>query len=330
MYERHMYEQYGMRAESWVQFGKHVGFEWNGEYFLFVPFHGTEEEWEEKLQWIDFFHQQGEWAIAQPVFSESGNMTTTFAEQSYLLFHLPEIRKKESSWNEELVGLANFHDKGKTLVSPVLDTYFSERWCHWWNLRLEQLEEWYRIIRKKRTYSSLDYFFIETFPYYAGRTENAIQWFKRRTAPAQWTNGVIAHRAFTSDCWLAVSEKSEFVKLPTDWRYDHPTRDIAEWLREKEHMEQALEQVYSYEQTYPLTERNREFIFGRLLFPYEYFHAVEETYQRETDILEANLLHLWQREPIILEQLAYLLRTYVSVGEDVPEWLLQSSIFLQK
>mgnify|MGYP001160540622 FL=1 len=330
MYDHHLYERYGKKAEEWLRIGPYDGFESDGEYFVFVPFHETEERWKEKWQWAYYLEQQGERALAQAVPTVSGDMMTAFAEEFYLLFRLPLIQK-ERDWNDEELGaLALFHEKGRAISETVLDTYFSERWCHWWDVRLQQLEEWYKRVRKKRTQSSLDKFFMETFPYYVGRTENAIQWFKRKASSADWVHGVIAHHTFTPSTWLAVSEHCEYVKLPTDWLYDHPTRDIAEWLRHEENIKKMFDNLSLYEHIYPLTERSRHFLFGRLLFPYEYIHTIEETYQQEAmedrEGLEVKLQELWKKEPATLEKLAHFLRAYMPNEEDVPTWLFRPSM----
>ena len=89
--------------------------------------------------------------------------------------------------------------------------------------------------------------FIESFPYYLGLTENAIQYLvdtELDDEPKECDSGTVCHQRFSRMTW----PHEQPLRLPVDWVFDHPTRDIAEYLRETfvQHKEDLIEEGFSF------------------------------------------------------------------------------------
>ncbi|WVE36621.1 spore coat protein YutH, partial [Priestia megaterium] len=127
----------------------------------------------------------------------------------------------------------------------------------------------------------------------------------------------ICHHRFGQKTW----GEDHVYKLPADWVFDHPSRDIAEYIREQylltyavdeRHMHQFLSE---YEKVNPLSSFSWRLLYARLLFPVHYFEVIEGYYsvqderekQKYYEKLEGVLAHSSHYE-------AFLKRFYQSVG----------------
>lgn len=79
-----------------------------------------------------------------------------------------------------------------------------------------------------KPHHAFDKLFIESFPYYLGLGENAIQYLadtELDDRPLPVDSGTICHQRFTRETW------ENAFSLPVDFVFDHGGRDIAECLR---------------------------------------------------------------------------------------------------
>ncbi|RSL34135.1 spore coat protein YutH [Salibacterium salarium] len=332
MMQRMVYDYYGLYVEEQFQVGRYTGFATKDANYLFVP--ESQENtslWEEKLQWAQVM-RQGDQTVALFIPSIQKNRSITLDGEKQLLFQL-YVEKTRDDGTEEYNGseLATFHNQGMVMFPPVSSELFVQRWSEWWEKRLEQLENWYQSVKTKPAFSLMDRWFIKTFPYYLGMTENAIQCLKaipvhERTEEA----GCISHFCYTPAAWVTIAPNTRPIKLPSDWLYDHPTRDIAEWMRyamEQGYSHTQIENfVQSYERHNQVTSFGWDLIIGRLLFPYYYLEQMEQTYLRENiGTMEETLYHLeqsWEKEGTRLEQIASLKEIFPYHFQKLPDWLL--------
>jgi spore coat protein YutH len=143
--------------------------------------------------------------------------------------------------------------------------------------------------------------------------------------------GTICFRRFPYE------QNVESILTPDGWVYDHPARDISEWIRALYWQEAGTADVYrkmttflnDYERIKPLTISCWRLIYGRLLFPLHYFEAIEGYYMSKNEH-EKNK-HKEQLVTIIGQTTNYerfLKDFYKSLGLPVgklaipqPEWL---------
>ncbi len=121
-----------------------------------------------------------------------------------------------------------------------------------------------------------DQLFIESFPYYLGVAENAIQYVvdtEMDDTPQLTDAATICQERFTPLLW----HQTKRLKLPFDWVYDRPTRDIAELIRymmieKKKDWEKTIVQfVTDYERNYSLSSFGLAPIIYKALVPASLF-----------------------------------------------------------
>ncbi|SDH62446.1 spore coat protein YutH [Alteribacillus persepolensis] len=334
MMERNVYDHYGLYMREAFQAGAYAGFYTDHAAYLLVPdVMQKSDDWKEKLDWAAHLKWCGDDTIAEFVAPYTRGYSVPVDGEKQLLFQIPAKPVREHDPVSDGEALFRFHQLGKRLFPSSAVQPFSQRWCEWWETRLGQLENWYANVRKKASYSDMDKWFLHTFPYYIGRTENAIQWVKETAweMGAGEEPGCVSHFCFTPNTWITIAENNASVKLPSDWLYDHPSRDVAEWLRyvlTDGDTKAASQFLSDYQHEYELSPLACQLVFGRLLFPYYFMERVEQTYLRETtseyDQALADLQAMWEKEPEHIEKLAVIANTSLSCGKDLPEWFITS------
>ena len=120
--------------------------------------------------------------------------------------------------------------------------------------------------------NEFDVLFIETFPYYMGLAENAIQYLTDTEIddkPTQVDHGTLCHERFTHSVWKG----PYFVKNPFEWVFDHASRDLAEWIRERyfANIQTSQPDIKSFLTDYrslaTLSPFSWRLLYARLLFP---------------------------------------------------------------
>ncbi|SDH69807.1 spore coat putative kinase YutH [Alteribacillus bidgolensis] len=337
MMERNVYDHYGLYMDQSFKAGVYTGFSAGNSLYLLVPdIAQQQDDWKEKLEWAEQLRWLGDETIAVFVSPYTRGYSVPVDGEKQLLFHIPapsSVNKRNA--DKEGKALAEFHKKGMNLFPRSIPQPFLERWCEWWETRLEQLENWYTYVRKKTNYSQMDKWFLQTFPYYIGRTENAIQWLKETSWNAEGIEepGCVAHFCFTPTTWITLDQERAPVKLPSDWLYDHPSRDVSEWIRnamENDRSESEIRHfIKEYEEANQITHLGRQLVFGRLLFPYYYMEQLEQTYLREntgeTEEALSKLQQLWANEAKRMEQLSSFNPSLLPKDREIPEWLNGSS-----
>ncbi len=181
--------------------------------------------------------------------------------------------------------LALFHQRGR-----MYEGAFSKRnrygaWYDLWVKRIDALEEWRKNYRSRK-YTEFETLFQETFPYYLGLAENAVQYLvdTEIDVPKQQSDsGTICHERFDRQAWV----ENGRIKLPHRWIWDHPARDLAEWVRResgsryKPDQQMARNFLYEYTRFQPLSPYGWRQFYARLLFPLRYFETVEGFYRQD-------------------------------------------------
>ncbi|WP_070119456.1 spore coat putative kinase YutH [Bacillus marinisedimentorum] len=181
--------------------------------------------------------------------------------------------------------LAVFHQRGRMYRGAFSKRDRYGAWHDYWVERIDALEEW-RNNYKSRKHTEFEALFQETYPYYLGLTENAVQYLvdTEIDVPRQQSDaGTICHKRFDRQAWI----ENGRLKMPHLWVWDHPARDLAEWVRRecgpgsRPDQQMVLNFLYEYAQYQPLSPYGWRQFFARLLFPLHYFEAVEGYYRHE-------------------------------------------------
>jgi spore coat protein YutH len=264
--------------------------------FLIVPVREfTKEELKELHDMSQYLQEQKEPYVS--TFLMTKNNELTFEHEGRVYAVLKSVSHLSNRTFQIGTELARFHQKGRQFPYQVKEMSRLGGWKDFWEKRLDQLEQFWRQKAYTHPLEPFEKKFIESFPYYLGLSENAIQYLvdtELDDKPEASDSGTICYKRMTHDKW----SQESLLKLPTDWVLDHPARDLAEYMRNtfmvfrNDRFEQGFLCLQQYEEVCPLSSFAKRLIYSRLLFPLHYFETVEGYYispESERDFYEDRL-----------------------------------------
>lgn len=292
MFERTIYDAYGLYCEGRFLLDGYDGFYTSNQAYLLLPKEECLINEEEMLHFTNYLRSIGDLSVLEPIMTKYNKRIALVEGQEVYVVLLPtehssliRIRSEEERGEH----LAHLHLYGKRFPYQRKYDFFGQ-WPKIWELRLEQLESWYQQVLYEGPQSEIDQAFLFTYPYFMGLTENAIQYAVDATfddPSRDQEKPTIVHRHFAENTWMKVSQDGAVVKRPTEWLFDHPCRDIAEWLRDQRMRnklfpwDKADQLIHGYEQVDLLSTYSRRLLYARLLFPLHYFEAIESFYSAQ-------------------------------------------------
>ncbi|MGG2953578.1 spore coat putative kinase YutH [Geobacillus stearothermophilus] len=279
--ETWVYEQYDMRVGRMEQRGASTVVWHKQERFLIVPADGrSEAELEERQQMSRYLRAKGVDGVGELVKTKHGTYIAPCQGQPFVLLRAPLPAARLRSLGREL---ALMHEYGRSCPLPITSCRRIGQWRELWAKRIDQMEAFWSSKLASGPSSLFDRLFIESFPYYLGLAENAVQYVADTEIdeePGRIDYAAFCHERLPEAKWVGGGE----AKLPTDWVYDHCARDLAEWVRhlyEKSGLgcQRAVRQFFQeYEHAAPLSPFAWRLVYARLLFPLSYFECVEAYY----------------------------------------------------
>lgn len=275
-------ESYGLHASEFFKIKNYDAFRVHQTICLIVPVsHIDEDELFELHSMSQYLQEKREPYTAVFLPTKQGTLTAEKEGRKYAVLKSEQvgIRSGISAGRE----LAQFHQKGRSFPYQLTKSNRIGQWKTLWETRLDQLEAFWRGKVQAHPLDQFEKLFIESFPYYLGLAENGIQYLvdtELDDEPKPIDSATICHQRFHSATW----ENQVFLKLPTEWVFDHSSRDVAEYIRNEflHQPEQLRETGYSfiedYDRTTPLSSFSWRLIFSRLLFPLHYFECIEDYY----------------------------------------------------
>ncbi len=294
MFERNVYDVYGLYCESRFSIGEYEGFDAGGQSYLLLPKEESISSEQEMIAFANYLHSIGDTTVLQPLTTVHRQQSGLIDGQEVYVCLLPQNVLQDQHLVSEPADtgahLATIHYHGKQMPYEKRSYEFFGQWHKLWETRLEQLEGWYQQILYETPQSYVDEAFLFSYPYYMGLTENSIQYVvdaMMDDPSREQEKPTICHRRFNDRTWLVLSEKGEIVKRPTEFVYDHPCRDLAEWIRDHKMDEESFSWrnvdvfLQGYEQYQPLTTYSWRLLYARLLFPLHYFETIEHYYRSQ-------------------------------------------------
>ncbi|TDL78676.1 spore coat protein YutH [Peribacillus frigoritolerans] len=286
--EKLIREQYGLRVAETFRVGNYDAFSYHQHVYLIVPLsHIDDEELYELYNMSQFLLERGDPFVAVFLLTKQGNLYIEWEKRKYGILKTAYVQSERVYQ----VGreLARFHQKARSYPYQVSKISRIGQWKVLWEKRTDQLEGFWRGKISSQPLDSFEKMFAESFPYYMGLAENAIQYLvdtELDDEPQPIDSATVCHHRFYSDTWRS----SGLVKIPTDWVFDHCSRDIAEYLRNQFFDQpEILRQdgfllLEDYDRTTPLSSFSWRLIYSRLLLPIHYFECIEDYYlSSETD-----------------------------------------------
>ncbi|MGJ7920111.1 spore coat putative kinase YutH [Neobacillus sp. LXY-4] len=273
---------YGIKSDEVMRIGDYsAGIMGDQLYFLIRPIVQSPEEIAELQMIAAHLFSTGDRTVPLLVQTKTGELISQWENDKACVL----TYKREKTTSSVRLGrkLAKFHQRGRILSVPIEKVSRLGQWKKIWEKRLDQMENVWKGKLFQQPENEFEKMFLESFPYYMGLAENAIQYLvdtELDEAPTMVDHGTICHERFSATTW---GEEKVF-KNPFEWVLDHGSRDIAEWTRERyfyntQTYEPELKQFYiDYQSKTKLSPFSWRLLYARLLFPLHYFECVEEYY----------------------------------------------------
>lgn len=309
-----IYQQYGIQPREIMSVGNYEGFWIRNKIYIVLPVNKMEEEQLKEIKSLsDFMISMGDTSVADFVPTTGGYYVSELRNTQSILIKCNRRGTREQE--SEGVSLSLFHGRGKQYPEEIKYLNQIGKWKKMWEQRLEQLEKFWQSKVMNRPHDEFDTLFIESFPYYLGITENAIQYLvdtELEDEPASFDGATICHRKYYSK----YMRNHQRIRIPFDWIYDHPSRDLAEWIRNNWFLDQTnveestLKFLRDYEQTMPLSTFAWRLLYSRLLFPLHYFELVEGYYQSKDKHTRNEQLKTLENMLDNIEEYQYFLKEF--------------------
>jgi spore coat protein YutH len=301
MIKKWLEEHYGIKTEAELSIGDYPACKRGNQlYFLIHPVKQSPEEIIE-LQTVST-HLSGNGDATVPLFypAKNGEILSEWKNEKACVLACMSMNRRKAPAR---LGrkLAKFHLRGRTLTVPIEKISRLGQWKQIWEKRLDQMEKVWSSKIYQYPENEFERMFLDSFPYYMGLAENAIQYLvdtELDESPTSIDHGTICHERFSSNTW----REGMVFKNPFEWILDHGTRDIAEWTRERYfHNSQTYEPdvrqfYFDYQGKTKLSPFSWRLLYARMVFPLHYFECVEGYYVSKSEqtrhTLEDNLQKL--------------------------------------
>ncbi len=282
MLQKMLENQYGITAQEQIKLDAYDALRGNGWLYLISSPAGREEADITELEKIaEHLRNYGDQNVPIFLHSKDGKLITTWEQNQYCVLANQQVEEQRKIKLGRK--LAKFHERGRRVPFQIERSSRVGHWRTLWEKRLEQMEKVWSGLLFHTPEDEFERMFIESFPYYMGLTENAIQYLvdtEIDDEPLETDGGTVCHERFTKKVWGS----SYFIKNPFDWVFDHRSRDLAEWARERYfrnfqtyHVE--LNRFFEeYQSVIPLSPFSWRLLYSRLIFPLHYFECIEKYY----------------------------------------------------
>lgn len=287
-------QEYGIIPEHQFQLDRYQAFQEKSFIYIMMPvFEREQEEIIERFDLAEHYRQAGEKYV--PIFmkNKKGSYISSLDHHYYLLLRLDLWRAQPF----QRVGkrLAKFHYRGAGLSQRMKELNRVGKWKELWEKRIGQLEKVWHSVVLSQPANEFEKLFLESFPYYAGLTENAIQYYVDTTLdeqPGNFDYGTVCHERFSNSTW----KEPLIWKNPFSWIVDHPVRDLSEYTRD---LYFSRSQVYKpslqkfiqeYQSVLPLSPFSWRLYYSRLILPLHYISCVETYFGNSNEPIKREML----------------------------------------
>ncbi|KGX86704.1 protein kinase family protein [Pontibacillus litoralis] len=307
-------------GRKWEQFGMHCYESGEGPVGLSLANHITDEELIEQRTICEFLHRNDWPYITMPIFTTEGGLKVTIDQAEYVLSSLGALALPPISQSPG-TSLAMFHNIGTNY--PYQPQHIS---CYgqWRTLWAEKVDAWTNVYKKQwdsHPATAFQRLFVETYPYVEGIAENALQYLQESEQDfryGEFDQGTCTFQRINEATFLQVAPHQQVM-------FDHPARDIAEWIRYYLHdsysdgYKEIAAFMHDYASIRPLSVFSWRLVYARLLFPIHLFDRLNEWFH-EQDTMENGEEEQW--EEMLQKQVQYeekLGRFFESMQIDVNE-----------
>ena len=289
MFQKLLKKHYGIESIESNPIGHYQSCQKENQRFLLIPVGQIDEESLSELEEMAIhLKKNGDQAVGTFLHTKENERLIKIESDQYCVLTCDHNHSRSS--NRIGRKLAKFHYRGRTISFSVQKLSRVGQWHKLWETRIDQMEKVWNSMLYQQPESEFDRMFMESFPYYMAMTENAIQYLvdtELDDEPKSIDYGTVCHHHFSSHTW----GNEIGMRNPFDWVFDHCSRDLAEWTREKyfhnvQTYQPDLQRFYSeYQSIEPLSSFSWRLLYARILFPLHYVECIEDYYSttREQD-----------------------------------------------
>lgn len=294
-YRRFLSTYYGIQAEEKIHLFGREGYRKGNELYFIMILENKETFYTEKMSLSAYLMENGYSHIAFPKVNLQGDWHTPLEGNKYIVLAV------QPSYQEPLqtgIALARFHQIGSNYPYQPKEV---SSYGHWRSLWIDKLTAYEMKIQQEAEKRDDEYhqLWMDVLPYIIGLSENAIQYVRQSEQEQRFSEvdqGTVAFHRYHNQLENPILWLDDFV-------YDHPARDIAEYLRgllfTMEKREEAFRFLEEYQSVRPLSVFSWRLIYGRLLFPIPFYDLLYRGFQAEkTDdgTLHGELQHLLKKQ----------------------------------
>lgn len=275
-------QKYSINSNEEFRLGRYEACLTDNHLYLLIPVGNMKtEEISDLDQIARHLIHYGDYHVCQFLKSKDGESRFEWRNEHYSIIVSQTIT--ESPLQRIGGELAKFHYYGRLIPFEIEGVNRIGRWKQFWEQRLDQMEKVWNGRILEPPDNEFERLFIESFPYYMGLAENAIQYLidtEIDDDPIAVDSGTVCHERFSAKTW----GDHYILKNPFDWVFDHCTRDLAEWTRElyfkniKTYEPDMKQFFFEYGAIMPLSSFSWRLLYARLLFPLHFFECVEDYY----------------------------------------------------
>lgn len=213
--------------------------------------------------------------IAIPIPNIYGEWITSYEGEAYIVFQVGQFEQHKKTMHG--MQLASFHRSNTTYKFEPQSISSYGKWPMLWIEKLTYLEK--KVFEESKKHSNAYYYLlINILSYLIGISENAIQYIRESEQEMRYDQGdqgtVVFDRYY--------NQLLKQIIWPNELRFDHPSRDIAEYIRnhlvnkKSNNLKNVTMFIKEYEAIQPLSNFSRRLLYGRLLFPIHFFDLIEK------------------------------------------------------
>lgn len=301
-----LHAEYGINVHHVVEIDGKQGYD-DGEHIYFIIPVQDKKVKDEQITLSVFLYNQGYYHCTCPILNKSGHLFTEYQQTPYMVIKINQFQRENTVGSGQV--LAQFHQIGAqySFEPQVISSY--GKWGNHWIDKLTAFER--KLLNDAQEHPNpYNQLIMDCLPYFIGISENAIQYFQESLYEKRYDfvdQGSITFHRYHDNL------KQQVVWL-SDLMYDHPVRDIAEYIRvkllEAPNLDSILLFLQDYESVRPLSVFSWRLLYARLLYPihfYDFFaKKLSETNSNERHKQLENLLESQEKYERRLKQLFHM------------------------
>ncbi len=264
---------YRIHSEGKISFGNREGYKQGDTIYFTIPGRNKETILTEQAALTYFLKGNPVEIMTLPIPNSQGEWFTSYGENSWMVMQMQQLESREYSSKPAGIRLAEFHQIGSTFGYEPKSISSYGKWKELW---IEKLTAFEAGIGREAQEKPSDYYrmLMNFLPYIIGLSENAIQFLQESERE---------RRILETDQGTITFNRYESLNYPVIWTdqlmYDHPARDIAEYIRStilnNDKAEKVISFLNDYQQVVPISVFGWRLVYARLLFPIHLFDFIE-------------------------------------------------------